>query len=217
MAFPRRSDRCREHGARRRRLLAVELVEGRSPPSTATTIGSTPTYLWVGAKLRTNYGPRRPNSAHINGQPWTPASSGSRSTTVMARSGGQGVASSNLASPTSQCRIITPGQSAFMRPPAHPRLASAPGSWAQIMPTSASTTPRDRARIGDPSEDNARHRRVLMAGHVLKKVQLDAGVGYPGQRRVSQAVPHGAGQPEIINELVLRRRIAQGRGGDHQK
>ena len=83
-----------------RRLLAVELVEGRSPPSTATTIGSTPTYLWVGAKLRTNYGPRRPNSAHLNGQPWTPASSDSRSTTMEARSGGQGVASSNLASPT---------------------------------------------------------------------------------------------------------------------
>ena len=27
----------------------------------------------VGAKLRTKYGPRRPNSAHINGQPWTPS------------------------------------------------------------------------------------------------------------------------------------------------
>jgi hypothetical protein len=43
-----------------------------------------------------------PNSAHINGQPWTPASSGSRSTTVLAGSGDQGVASSNLASPTSE-------------------------------------------------------------------------------------------------------------------
>ena len=56
--------------------------------------------MWVGAKLRTNYGPPRPNSAHINGQPWTPASSDSRSTTVMARSGGQGVAGSNPVSPT---------------------------------------------------------------------------------------------------------------------
>ena len=54
----------------------------------------------VGVKLRTSYGPRRPNSAHFNGQPWTPAIGGSRSTTVEARSGGQGVASSNLASPT---------------------------------------------------------------------------------------------------------------------
>jgi hypothetical protein len=45
--------------------------------------------------LRTNYGPCRPNSAHLNGQPWTPAISGSRSTTVEARSGGQGAASSN--------------------------------------------------------------------------------------------------------------------------
>jgi hypothetical protein len=51
-------------------------------------------------ELRTNYGPRRSNSAHINGQPWTPAINGSRSTTLAARSGGQGVASSNLASPT---------------------------------------------------------------------------------------------------------------------
>ena len=49
-----------------------------------------------------------------------------------------------------------------------------------------------------------------MAGHVLEKVQLDAGVGYPGQRCVSQAEPHGAGQPEIINELapVASRRVA---------
>jgi hypothetical protein len=41
-----------------------------------------------GTKLRTNYGPRRPNSAHVNDQPWTPATSGSRSTTVENRSGG---------------------------------------------------------------------------------------------------------------------------------
>jgi len=30
----------------------------------------------VGAKLRTNYGPRPPQSAHLNGQRWTPAISG---------------------------------------------------------------------------------------------------------------------------------------------
>jgi hypothetical protein len=53
-----------------------------------------------GAKLRTNYGPRRPNSAHFNGQPWTPAIGGSGKTSVDVRAGGQGVASSNLASPT---------------------------------------------------------------------------------------------------------------------
>jgi len=41
------------------------------------------------AELRTNYGPRRPNSAHLNGQPWTPATSGSCSATVEAQSGGQ--------------------------------------------------------------------------------------------------------------------------------
>ncbi len=67
--------------------------------------------MWVGAKLRTNYGPRRPNSAHLNGQPWTPAGRHSRSTTVKPRSGGQGVASSNLASPTKHWRIVTPDQS----------------------------------------------------------------------------------------------------------
>jgi hypothetical protein len=50
-----------------------------------------------------------------------------------------------------------------------------------------------------------------MAGHALEKVQLDAGVGHPGQRRVSQAVPHEAGQPKIINQLVhpvASRRVA---------
>jgi hypothetical protein len=36
-------------------------------------------------KLRTNYGPRRPNSAPLNAQPWTPAISDSRSTTVYGR------------------------------------------------------------------------------------------------------------------------------------
>src|SRR5512133_525696 len=61
---------------------------------------------WSGTKLRTNYGPRQPNSAHLSGQQWIPATSSSRSATEEARSGGQGVASSNLASPTSKrpCR-----------------------------------------------------------------------------------------------------------------
>jgi hypothetical protein len=54
-----------------------------------------------------------------------------------------------------------------------------------------------------------------MASHTLEKVQLDAGVGHPGQRRVSQAVPHEAGQPKIINQLVPPGRIAQRRGRDH--
>jgi hypothetical protein len=53
-----------------------------------------------GAKLRTNCGPRPPHSAHLDGQRWTPAISGSGATTIDTRSGGQGVASSNLASPT---------------------------------------------------------------------------------------------------------------------
>src|SRR5215211_226006 len=63
------------------------------------------------SKLRTSYGPRRPNSAHLNGQLWTSAISGSRSRTVEARSGGQGVASSTLASPTIGFSIIAPCQS----------------------------------------------------------------------------------------------------------
>jgi hypothetical protein len=74
----------------------------------------------AGAKLRTNYGPRPPNSARVNGQRWTPAISGSRSTTVEARSGGQGVASSNLASPTKRSIPSDPGrtciQPAFLPP-----------------------------------------------------------------------------------------------------
>ena len=85
-------------------------------------------------ELRTNYGPRRSNSAHINGQPWTPAINGSRSTTLAARSGGQGVASSNLASPTSDGGLSRLIRAAFIRPPGHPRRASEPGElgpdWA---------------------------------------------------------------------------------------
>jgi hypothetical protein len=50
-------------------------------------------------------------------------------------------------------------------------------------------------------EITARHRRVLMASHTLEKVQLDAGVRHPGQRRMSQAVPHEASQPKIINPI----------------
>jgi hypothetical protein len=64
-------------------------------------------------------------------------------------------------------------------------------------------------------EITARHRRVLMAGDALEKVQLNASVGHPGQGSVSQAVPHEASQPKIINQLVPPRRIAQGRGRDH--
>jgi hypothetical protein len=62
-------------------------------------------------KLRTKYGPRPPYSVQANGQQWTPAASDSRSTTADARPGGQGVASSNLASPTSRCRMVMPDQS----------------------------------------------------------------------------------------------------------
>jgi hypothetical protein len=54
-----------------------------------------------------------------------------------------------------------------------------------------------------------------VAGHALEKVQLDTGVGHPGQRRVSQAVPDDAGQPKIINQFVPPRRIVQGRGRVH--
>jgi len=66
-----------------------------------------------GSKLRTSYGPRRPNSAHLNGQLWTSATSGSRSRTVEARSGGQGVASSNLASPTEKRTSAQPPSRCF--------------------------------------------------------------------------------------------------------
>ena len=93
-------------------------------------------------ELRTNYGPRRPNSAHINGQPWTPAISGSRSTTVEARSGGQGVASSNLASPTNTLHAIRPSrtciQPTFLSPSMTPSggAATSPISrvWCVISP-----------------------------------------------------------------------------------
>ena len=73
-------------------------------------------------------------------------------------------------------------RAAFIRPPAHPRQPQRREVEAQIRPTSASTPPRHRARLGMRVKITARHRRVLMAGHVLDKVQLDAGVGYRGTR-----------------------------------
>jgi hypothetical protein len=48
----------------------------------------------------------------------------------------------------------------------------------------------------------ARHHRVLMASQTLQKVELDARIGHPGQRSVSQAVAHSPGQPRMINQLV---------------
>jgi hypothetical protein len=45
---------------------------------------------WRGTKLRTNYGRRQPTSAHLSGQPWTPATSSSRPRSVEARSGVKG-------------------------------------------------------------------------------------------------------------------------------
>ena len=84
--------------------------------------------------LRTSYGPRRPNSAHLNGQPWTPAISLSRSTTVEARSGGQGVASSNLASPTKPIHPIRPSrtciQPTFVPPSITPSDGRSGPGWA---------------------------------------------------------------------------------------
>ncbi len=148
---------------------------------------------------RTNYGPRRPNSAHLDGQPWTPAISGSGSTSVDVRSGGQGVASSNLASPTRRCRIVTPDQSRV-----HPA-------------TGPSSTSLSAEELGpDWAHQREYATPTSMASHTLEKVQLDAGVGHPGQRRVSQPVPYEARQPKIINQLVPSRRIAQGRGRDHR-
>jgi hypothetical protein len=95
-------------------------------------------------ELRTNYGPRRPNSAHLNGQRWTPAISGSGSTTVEARSGGQGVASSNLASPTEEalvradCRAV--GDSP--RPRIRHRFSNISGPTGQSGSESTGSGPR---------------------------------------------------------------------------
>jgi hypothetical protein len=77
-----------------------------SSPSASDGLGLQWCWNTSGAKLRTNYGPPRRNSTHLDGQPWSPASNGSRSTTVEARSGGQGVASSNPASPTNTLHAI---------------------------------------------------------------------------------------------------------------
>jgi hypothetical protein len=46
-------------------------------------------------------------------------------------------------------------------------------------------------------EITAGHSRVLMARHTLEQVQLDTGVRHPGQRGMSQPVPHKARQPKM--------------------
>jgi hypothetical protein len=68
--------------------------------------------------------------------------------------GGQGVASSNLASPTSRCRIITPDQSRVPPATGPSSTSHSAGELGPDWATSASTPPRHRARPGDPGEDN---------------------------------------------------------------
>jgi hypothetical protein len=163
--------------------------------------------MWVGAKLRTNYGPQRPNSAHLNGQPWTPASCCSRSTPVEARSGGQGVARSNLASPTRQCRIVTPDQSRV-----HP--ASGPSStslsagelgpdWAHQREYAAPTS----SAAGDPGEDNGSSPPGLDG-------QPHAGEGAARRRhRPSRSAPCVAGRASRAEPRPARRRVSSLRCG----
>jgi hypothetical protein len=67
-----------------------QILDAKTEPDTALDGGCQSRARQVGAKLRTSYGPRRPNSAHVNGQRWTPAICGSRSTTVATRSGVKG-------------------------------------------------------------------------------------------------------------------------------
>ena len=99
---------------------APRVAAPRWPPTTldpghhgadGLAIGPTPHHNQAGkvSQLRTSYGPRRRNSAHLNGQPWSPTTCHLRSATA-ARSRGQGVADSNLASPTTRWRIVTPDQ-----------------------------------------------------------------------------------------------------------
>ena len=132
-----------QHTARERSILCVAAIDAELEVCCES-----------GAKLRTNHGPRRPHSAHLNDQPSSPANSGSRATTVQPDLRVKG--SRVQISPARQVNVGLSHliRAAFIRPPAHPRLASAPGSWAQIGPTSASTPPQHRARPGDPGEDN---------------------------------------------------------------
>jgi hypothetical protein len=47
-----------------------------------------------------------------------------------------------------------------------------------------------------------------MASHTLEKVQLDAGIGHPGQGRVSQAVHQGPGPPGQATPVLASLRAA---------
>jgi hypothetical protein len=66
-------------------------------------------------------------------------------------------------------------------------------------------------------EITARHRQVLMASHTLEKVQLDAGVGHPDQRRVSQGGPLLARTVEAVSRSSVARSGSMIGAGRHRR
>jgi hypothetical protein len=76
---------------------------------------------------------------HANGQQWTPATSDSRSTTVEARSGGQGVASSNLASPTKPIHPNRPSRTCIQPTFLPPSIAPSDGRSGPVCSVRSAT------------------------------------------------------------------------------
>ena len=104
-------------------------------------------------------------------------------------SGGQGVASSNLASPTKAIHPIRPSRTCI-QPAFLP-----PSIGAEQRPLRTSYGPPGRKR--PPSVQHGLHigmqvasrdRRILMSGDPLQDVQIDASVGHPCQGGVPWAV-----------------------------
>ena len=147
-----------QHTARERSILCVAAIDAELEVCCES-----------GAKLRTNHGPTTDHDGRT--QRTSTINHRHQRTVVHARQPcspiwGQGIASSNLASPTSQCRIITPDQSR-VHPATGPSSTSLSAGelgpdWAHqreyAAPTS-STAGLIRVKI------TARHRRVLIASH----------------------------------------------------
>ena len=132
------------------------------------------------------------------------------------RSGGQRVAGSNPVSPTTHRSIITPDQRGFYSAAGRHRPVRALGSWAQIGgPPGSSKRLRRRGQLGG-REVTARHGRVLVARHPLQQVQLNACVGHPRQRRVTQTVTYEPGSPRTCSARHACRILRHGSGAAQQ-
>jgi hypothetical protein len=133
-----------------------------------------------GANLRTSYGPSRPNSAHLNGQPWTLPRS--RSPREPWRPDLAVKGSRVQISPARPTKITPAAWSGLVSVVgANPRPLSTAGAWPHFAPT----TPKCAARLGQRGciwvLIAGCYRWVLVSGNPLQHVQRNPAICHPGQ------------------------------------